>query len=308
MLANPVIEKELKTKMRGWKSPALISAYLCFLGFIVLLFYLSSRESARYSADYFNPRVALELYNSIAMLQFFLLLFITPAMTAAAISGERERQTLDLVLCTNLSSSSIVTGKIVVSIAHVLLLVTASLPILATVFLYGGIRITDLLLLFGFYLLMALFMGSLGIFCSTLFKKSAVSMIVTYITIFCLISGTPILLAIWHVFIMHNQNAPTLYDAMSFMFSNPVFGFSSLFEGMSRGNMILEIFSMRTYGMPQTTGNFMIKPWMANMAFNLVASVIFILLAAWKINPVKRGLFIRKTEAQKANQLKNQAV
>ena len=30
MQINPVIEKELKTKMRGWKAPALITAYLGF--------------------------------------------------------------------------------------------------------------------------------------------------------------------------------------------------------------------------------------------------------------------------------------
>ena len=33
MQINPVIEKELKTKMRGWKAPALITAYLGFFIF-----------------------------------------------------------------------------------------------------------------------------------------------------------------------------------------------------------------------------------------------------------------------------------
>ena len=298
MQINPVIDKELKTRMRGWKSPALIAVYLGFLGLIILLFFLSSNEASRYSANFFNPRVALDSYNTLALVQFILILFITPAMTAGAISGERERQTLDLLLCTNLSTFSIIIGKVFVSIAHVLLLVTASLPIMASVFLYGGIRITDLLLLFGFYLATALLLGSMGIFCSTLFKKSSVSMIVTYITVFGLIIGTPILMALWYAFIMHQQKVPTIYQAMSFMFSNPMFGFNSIIEGTARGNYILmELFRMGMYAVPQATGKFMLKPWMVNMAFDAVASIIFILLASWKIKPAKRAWFRRKRKA-----------
>ncbi len=299
MQVNPVIDKELKTKMRGWKSPALISVYLGFLGLIVLLFFLSSREASRYSADFFNPRVALESYNTLAFVQMMLILFITPAMTAGAISGERERQTLDLLLCTNLSSISIVTGKIFVSIAHVLLLVTASLPIMASVFLYGGIRMTDLLLTFGFYLATALFLGSLGIFYSTLFRKSSVSMIVSYITVFGLIIGTPILMVVWYVFIMHNQGSPNINQAMAFMFSNPVFGFGSTIDGLARGNILMQVFGMQNYAPSQSVGSFEVKPWMVNIVFDLVASVIFMLLASWKIKPVKKAWFPKRSRSSR---------
>jgi len=164
MQINPVIEKELKTKMRGWKSPALITAYLGFLGLFIFFYFLTNNQLSRYGMEYFNPRVALNSYNTLAAVQLILILMITPAMTAGAISGERERQTLDLLLCTNLSTFSVVTGKIFVSIAHILLLITASLPIMGTVFLFGGVGIGDLLLLFAFYLTTALMLGSIGIF------------------------------------------------------------------------------------------------------------------------------------------------
>lgn len=287
MQVNPVIEKELKTKMRGWKSPALITAYLGFLGLIILFYFLQNNEAAKYSMDYFNPRVSLSSYSTLALIQFFLVLFITPSMTAGAISGERERQTLDLLLCTNFPTFSIITGKVFVSIAHILLLITASLPVMGTVFLYGGIRITDLLLLFGFYLATALFLGSMGIFCSTIFKKSSVSMVVSYMTVFFLMGGTIVLFYIWAVFIKHLQNPPTIIEAMSFMFANPLFGFSSLVEGISFNRGIFEIFRIGMYPLPQGVTKLLMKPWMVNMAFNLLASVIFMLLSAWKIKPIK---------------------
>ena len=61
------------------------------------------------------------------------------------------------------SAFKIVIGKIFVSIAHVMLLVIASFPILGIVFLYGGVGITDILLLFVFYILVAVMTASVGV-------------------------------------------------------------------------------------------------------------------------------------------------
>lgn len=290
MQINPVIEKELKIKMRGWKSPALITLYLGFLGLVILLFFLSNREAAKYSMDYFNPRVSIDSYNTLALIQFLLILFITPALTAGAISGERERQTLDLLLCTNFPTLSVIIGKVFVSIAHILLLITASLPIMGTVFLYGGIRITDFLLLFALYISTALFLGSIGIFYSTIFRKTSVSIIVTYITVLFLMFGTIIIFFVWGYLIMHWQNAPTLNQSIAFMFANPLFAFASLIDqgNIGRGFMgLFDVFRTGSYAVPSGIAKIVIKPWVVNMAFNIIASVVFILVSAWKIKPIK---------------------
>ena len=54
----------------------------------------------------------MELYEFVTSMEFILLMFIVPAVTASAISGERERQTLDLMLTTRMSAGQIVTGKL----------------------------------------------------------------------------------------------------------------------------------------------------------------------------------------------------
>jgi ABC-type transport system involved in multi-copper enzyme maturation permease subunit len=295
MRVNPVIEKELKIKMRGWKSPALITAYLGFLGLVVLLIFLSNNLLSGYNTGSFNPRTALNAYNTLAILQFFLLMFIIPAMTGGSISGERERQTLDLLLCTNISPLSTILGKVSASIAHIMLLVTASLPIMGTVFLFGGIRLEELLLLFSFLLATALLLGSMGTFYSTVFKRSTVSIVMTYITIGVLVGGTVILFGLFTALVYSPAGRqPTMTDMMAFMFSNPLFGFSSVLEGTNTNIIFIDIFyRIGSMGTNPGFAGLSIAPWMVNMAFDVVAAAIFILLAAWRIKPVKRSLFKR---------------
>lgn len=278
MVVNPIVEKDLKIKMRGWKAPVLITAYLGFLGLIIMMFFLDNMFS---TYRYFNPRVMTNAFNVVAIFQFALILLITPALTASSISGERERQTLDLLLCTDFSTFKIVLGKIIVSIAHVLLLITASLPILSTVFLFGGFRITDILMLFGFYLLTALMVASMGLFFSAIFKKSSVSMIVTYISVLTLIFGTVIALGLYISIASRISNQPVTNCSMFFLFPNPLYGFGSVINVNELTSIIRSIGGRYNVSMQ-------INPWLINGTFDIIASIIFVVLSAWKIRPVKR--------------------
>jgi ABC-2 type transport system permease protein len=301
ILKNPVIEKELKTKMRGWKSPIFITAYLAFLGLMIYLYFLSTGQLSKYSTEYFNPRIAVNSYYFLASFQFGLLLFIVPVLTCGAISGERERQTLDLLLCTNFPALSIITGKLVVSVAHILLLTIASLPIMGSVFLFGGIRIEDLLLLALFYTITTLMVGSLGIFYSTVFKKTIVSIIVTYITLGFLAFGTLIAMCVWAA-VSRIQTVPEMWQVYSFLFSNPLFGFASIISGEGGGYDLISIFGIGYRGMnPKVSW---LKPWMVNMTFDIIVAAILIIVSTWRIKPVKtvkKGLAkpVREKEVSK---------
>ncbi len=277
---NPVIEKELRIKMRGWRSPALLAVYLAILGLVIFFGFFENIFDIGYSFRTFNPRTAYNVYNALASFQLVLLTLIVPAVTAGAISGERERQTLDLMLCTNFSPLSIIIGKIAVSIAQIMLLIVASMPILGTVFLFGGVRITDLLLLIAYYLATALMVASIGIFFSTLFKKTSVANILTYLTLMFLHFGTLVLFAFYVRVTMDpvNFTRPTFNEALAFLFANPMFGFSYLLEGPSGGGTILSLFTMvLSYG----AGNApVVPPWVANMIFDVVVAAVLIPLSA----------------------------
>ena len=113
-----------------------------------------------------------------------------PAITAGSISGERERQTLDLMLSTKMTPIQIVMGKLAASLSTMGLLIVSSFPILALVFVYGGVTMKDMGMLLVCFVAAALFVGSLGVCCSALFRKSTLSTVVAYGVMGGIVAGT----------------------------------------------------------------------------------------------------------------------
>ena len=85
---NPVLRKEYLTKMRGWKAAGMLGGYLLVMAFFACMIVYSLFSNVLYSSIGSNATVGV--YTSLAILQFALLMFVTPALTAGCISGERE--------------------------------------------------------------------------------------------------------------------------------------------------------------------------------------------------------------------------
>lgn len=177
-LYNPVLQKELKLRFRFFKSITGLLFYLSALivfvgGFLLIVGNLNSN-------GYMRPDESFYLFIMLSMLQMALVLFITPGLTAGAISSEREKQTLNMLLMTTQSSTQIVIGKLTSSIAYLGLLIVAGLPIYSVVFLYGGVSPSQLITIFLFYFVTMLAIGSIGIFYSIVIKRTITAMIATY--------------------------------------------------------------------------------------------------------------------------------
>ncbi|MGG0645201.1 ABC transporter permease [Sporosarcina gallistercoris] len=177
-LNNPVLAKEVKLRFRSSKSFTGILLYLLAMCIFVFGFIYVTTSLA--GTIYFKPSESVVLFSFLTFIQLGLVLFITPGLTAGTISGERERQTLPMLLTTSQSSFQIVSGKLLSSVLFLALLIVAGLPVYSMVFLFGGISPILFLksLLFLFVTLLAI--GSLGILFSTLIRRTTVSMIATY--------------------------------------------------------------------------------------------------------------------------------
>ena len=70
------------------------------------------------------------------------------------------------------------------------LMVVSSLPILAMVFVYGGVTASDLLLLVCCFFAAAVFMGSIGLCCSALFRRTTAATVAAYAVTAVLTAGT----------------------------------------------------------------------------------------------------------------------
>ena len=148
-LINPVLNKEFKLRFRSLKTFIGLLAYLLAIALIVVGFILLMTEFR--GSSYFRPEQSRELFVMLSFIQLALILFITPGLTAGVISGEREKQTLNILLTTVQSSTSIILSKLFSSFLYLLLLIVASLPLYSMVFLFGGVAPATLLAVFGLY-------------------------------------------------------------------------------------------------------------------------------------------------------------
>lgn len=175
---NPVLVKELKLRFRSFKSFSGLMFYLAVICIFIAGFLLLTTGFT--GKGFFRPDTSFMMFAVLTILQMALVLFITPSLTAGAISSEREKQTLNILLTTTQSSTQIVIGKLLSSVAFLVLMLIAGLPLYSLVFLFGGVSPSQLISIFLFYLVTVVAIGSIGVMFSTITKRTIVAMIATY--------------------------------------------------------------------------------------------------------------------------------
>lgn len=186
-----MLAKEFKLRMRTWRSLLVIVLYLGSLAAVGMGTIRSIRESGG-NSGLNAAAIGPQIFGALAEFQLILLAFVTPALTAGAIAGEKERQTFELLLTTRLSSFGIVLGKLITSLAYVILLLMLSLPLFAMAFLFGGINLKQLGLTFLLLSVAALAIGSLSLLVSSLIKRVQIATAVSYVLVFGLVLGSGI--------------------------------------------------------------------------------------------------------------------
>ena len=189
---NPIVVKEGVSRMRTWRAPVVATIYLGLIGAVGFA-WLNLAEAGQFSDG--RPVAAIvgsEAFGAMAFFQLGLVCLFAPALAAGAISGERERQTLDVLLVSRVSAFGIVWGKLVASMAYILLLILTALPLFAAVFLFGGIDFGEFVLSQVVTIATALCLGAVAIFFSALFQRSLAATVSSYAFSFLLTVGTGI--------------------------------------------------------------------------------------------------------------------
>ncbi|WP_042160648.1 ABC transporter permease [Paenibacillus gorillae] len=244
-LINPVLDKEFRLRMRTARSMWTMFAYLFAIGLMALCAIYLTQELGSSSAS-FNPERSRILFYFLSFAQLGLITFMAPGLTAGVISGEREKQTLNLLLTTQQSSTTIILSKLVSSLGFMVLIVVSTIPVYSMVFLYGGISPSQLFQVFIYYFFMMIMLGSLGILFSTLFKRTMISVIVTYgVTLFIYV-GT---LLIFYVALSVTGNAannavnPAVYNWIGHILAwNPGVALYTILDPSAAGQ-IYEIYN-----------------------------------------------------------------
>ncbi len=288
---NPVYKKELKISVRSIRLSLVIFAYNALLAMIGLLaFYFNFDANGYRNISYSS---VLVVYTMIAILEFALILFVVPAFTANAIAGERERQTLEILLTTTLKPEQIIIGKLMSSISTIILLVFSSFPVMAIVFAVGGVRFVDLLQFMVFACITSVFIGSIGVLFSTFFKKTVPATVFTYGAVVILTLGTLATLLIIYLLVVQsyennyynsgavgNYNPPGLGNLTLLLLVNPAMTLLSMitkqYGSMDIFKEVLDSFG----GIHESIVN---NWYYISVAVQLVLSGIFLKLAAWKL-------------------------
>lgn len=167
---NPVFQKETRLRVRTVKFMLTVLGYNLFLLLIAVIgFEMVFNIHWNNYVDYSGVNM---VYLAMSCLETLMIIFLVPAFTAGSIAGEREKQTLDILLTTAVSPGQIIWGKLVSCISSAVLLVFSSLPILSIVLTVGGIGLSDLFEMVFVLFLVSVFIGSIGILASVLFRKT----------------------------------------------------------------------------------------------------------------------------------------
>lgn len=185
---NPVVAREARERARGRRGIVLLTVWVLGVGLITYAVYLIAAEVAR--SQFGVGRLVATgfmgkfLFQSMTLLLVTSVIMLVPGLTALAIIGERERQTLHLLQVTQLGPFRLVTGKLAASIAYTVLLLVAVAPIVALPLLFGGAGLGDVAGAFGMLVATAVMLAAVSIWVSSRARSSRGAVAGAYAAVF----------------------------------------------------------------------------------------------------------------------------
>ena len=177
LVENPVLQRELLVNLRMKRAFVLLLVYQALLAAVV---FLAWPQENRLEA---NEGAARDLVNMFFLGQYILSALMAPSFAAATITGEKERKTYEMLLASPLKPSAISLGKLMASLAHLLLLIFASLPIVMLCLPLGGVDFREVLAAYLGLLLSVITFGMISVACSSYFQRTASSLVASYLLI-----------------------------------------------------------------------------------------------------------------------------
>ena len=182
LMDNPIITKELKSRMRGRQGFVMLTVYLALISLVIAGMYIYSTNNGNISRSDPDSLQSLGklIFSTVVMLEFLMIIFIGPALTSGAISSERERGTFDLLRTTLLSSRALVLGKLGSAVMYLLLLIFTALPLQSVAFFLGGVGMAEMTISVVMLAASTLLFCTLGIYFSSMAKRTVIATILSY--------------------------------------------------------------------------------------------------------------------------------
>lgn len=178
LIENPVLQRELLVNLRMTRAFALMFVYQLLLATVV---YFAWPQDTR--VDPTRHESARNLVDLFFMGQYLLASLMAPSFAAGTITGEKERQTYEMLLASPLRPGAIILGKLLASLTHLAALIFASLPIVMLCLPLGGVSLYEVLAAYLGLISSVVTFGMVSVACSSHFKRTAASLVVSYLVI-----------------------------------------------------------------------------------------------------------------------------
>lgn len=126
------------------------------------------------------------LFDTLVMLQACMIFLLIPPITCGALTVEKEKDTLALLLLTKLSPMTIVFEKLLSRVFTMATYQLLSLPLFAIIYGIGGVDLADMIIGISGLVSLTFLVASMSILCSTWFRTTASAFVWTYLLIFCM--------------------------------------------------------------------------------------------------------------------------
>lgn len=181
---NPVLQRELVVNLRMTRGFLLLFAYIAFLGLLVY-----AAWPADQTLDLARPEEAKKLVNLFFLGQYLLVSLMAPSFAAGAITGEKERESYEMLLASPLRPGAIVLGKLASSLTPLAELMVCALPIVMLCLPLGGVSLYEVLAAYLAMICSVGLFGMISLWCSSFFTRTSASLVASYMLILPLALG-----------------------------------------------------------------------------------------------------------------------
>ena len=283
---NPILKKELMVSSRSMKMSWGIFGVNALLTLLVIFVILTTNASSLLRGyDYSS---LTWLFPILGCTECGILSLVVPIITSGSISGEREKQTLDIMLTTPMKPFSIALGKLGSAMMMVMMYMITSVPVIAIAFVLGGMSWWALLGLIGMMLYLGIYVGSVGIFCSSVVKKSIMATVLTIVIGIGIIIVTLVIFAIGNGIAVSYATMKGLTNyspgvSPLILLLNPYSPFVDFLIRTMSNSSIYEI--LKDAGNKSAVLGFIYKGWIPiSIVLNLLVSLGFLKLASLNIS------------------------
>ncbi|MCE5198796.1 MAG: ABC transporter permease subunit [Armatimonadota bacterium] len=179
---NPVVTREFRTRMRGWKAFTVMGSYTLLLAAFLFIHYLSIAADAGHSfqMESGSLKVGAKMFVTLTVAQAIMLMFIVPSLTSGALAQEVEKKTMELLVLTTIPSGKIVFGKQFSGFLYAMVLLFCSAPLAGICLMLGGISPGEVMATYALIAGTVFLFAAIGVFWSAIFEKTAISGVFTY--------------------------------------------------------------------------------------------------------------------------------